>query len=188
MTRHLEMEHIVKDIQSFAARDFPEQEVWDYLSDTRVSPDSLSRYLSYCEERYTRHLIHKDADFELLVICWGSGHRAPIHGHEGELCWAPRRAWQAALLELSDRDRVPAPARARRRAHGRRGRVSGRAGGDPRRREPPGLRRGRRQPAPLLQTLQTQCDVYDSERGPKRRVSLVYDTIAGEPVAASEPG
>ncbi len=44
--------------------------------------------MSYSEDRYTRHLVHKDKDFELLVISWESGQKAPIHGHEGELCWA----------------------------------------------------------------------------------------------------
>ena len=38
-------------------------------------------------DKYTRHLIHKDDDFEILIMCWRPGHKAPIHGHEGEKCF-----------------------------------------------------------------------------------------------------
>ena len=88
MQRHVAVEEFLKDLKSFASRNFPKEEVDAYLTKTPLDPAALDQYTSYCEDRYTRHLIHKDEDFELLIICWTSGQGAPIHGHEGELCWA----------------------------------------------------------------------------------------------------
>ncbi|MGZ3459997.1 MAG: hypothetical protein ACXU86_16005, partial [Archangium sp.] len=33
--------------------------------------------------RYTRTLVYRDEDLEVLVLGWGRGARAPIHGHDG---------------------------------------------------------------------------------------------------------
>ena len=38
-------------------------------------------------DHYTRNLVHRDRQFELLVLCWGPGHETPIHNHEGQDCW-----------------------------------------------------------------------------------------------------
>ena len=58
------------------------------LADTRITPASLDPYVRFEPGRYTRHLVHKDQTVEVLVLCWARGACAPIHGHEGELCWA----------------------------------------------------------------------------------------------------
>lgn len=186
MARHLEMDRIVEDIKSFAARDFPEKEIWEYLSDTRVAPESLSRYLSYCEERYTRHLIHKDDDFELLVICWGSGHRAPIHGHEGELCWA--RVERGTLRFSNYRTVTESPVELELDGEPMDG-AAGFLDGPAEIHAVENLAEFGEDAASLhlYSKPYSECDVYDSVRGPKRRVALAYDTIAGEPVAASSP-
>ena len=58
----------------------------------RHAPDRTgldpASYLRFAADRYTRHLVFKSPAVELLVLCWARGSRAPIHGHEGELCWA----------------------------------------------------------------------------------------------------
>ena len=59
-----------------------------FLDAHLIDPDSLAPYLRFAPERYTRHLVFKSPAVELLVLCWPRGSRAPIHGHEGELCWA----------------------------------------------------------------------------------------------------
>lgn len=37
--------------------------------------------------RYTRNLIARRDDFELLLLCWGAGQESPIHNHEDQSCW-----------------------------------------------------------------------------------------------------
>ena len=39
------------------------------------------------DECYTRNLVHREEQFELLLLCWGAGQKSPIHNHEGQRCW-----------------------------------------------------------------------------------------------------
>ena len=59
MSCHVAMNKLLDDIKSFAERDSPREEIHIYLSETMVEPKALERYLSYCEDRYTRHLVYK---------------------------------------------------------------------------------------------------------------------------------
>ena len=49
--------------------------------------NELNNYCFYKDSKYARHLVHKEKDFEILIVCWKPGQAAPIHGHEGEKCW-----------------------------------------------------------------------------------------------------
>jgi predicted metal-dependent enzyme (double-stranded beta helix superfamily) len=64
------------------------EEVSSHLKQTKVSGHDLKKYSFILKDRYTRNLIYKDNDFELLLLCWAPKVFAPIHGHEGEKCWA----------------------------------------------------------------------------------------------------
>jgi cysteine dioxygenase len=56
---------------------------------------------------YTRNLIERNAEFELLLLCWGAGQSSPIHNHEGQNCWAA--VMQGPLEEV--RYRLTEPSR-----------------------------------------------------------------------------
>ena len=45
MNRHVAMNELVDDIKSFAERDFPEEDIHTYLSETLVAPKALERYV-----------------------------------------------------------------------------------------------------------------------------------------------
>lgn len=184
MTRFIDLERLVSELKDFAARGFPKKEIDDYLQGTLIEPAELERYLSYCDDRYTRHLVHKDEDFEILVLCWGSGQRAPIHGHEGELCWArvERGRLRFSSYRLASEEPVvlePACPP----IDGSIGFLDG----------PADIHTVENLPefgenAASLHVYSKpydECDVYDSVRGPRRRVRLLYDSIHGKPVASS---
>ncbi len=59
-----------------------------------VEPYALLR-----EGRYTRTLVYRDEDLEVLVLGWGRDARAPIHGHDGQECWLTTIAGE---LEVTD--------------------------------------------------------------------------------------
>jgi len=181
MQRRVAMDEVVSDIKSFATLGFPRERVDAYMAETLLSEESLNTYVCYDADRYTRHLIHKDEHFELLVICWGSGQKAPIHGHEGELCWA--RVERGRLRFSNYRVVSESPLAlepAGEPMDGSAGFVDGPAeihavdniasfGLDA-------------VSLHLYSKPYSQCDVYDSLTGPKRRVTLAYDSIHGEPV------
>lgn len=45
------------------------------------------RYALFDAEVYTRNLVARHADFEMLVLCWSAGQASPIHNHAGQHCW-----------------------------------------------------------------------------------------------------
>jgi predicted metal-dependent enzyme (double-stranded beta helix superfamily) len=83
----LEMEGLINELKKLSKHDFPISEVYDLLENTSLPKEEIEDYIQFDEEKYTRHLIHKDSSFELLLMCWRPGQKAPIHGHEGEKCF-----------------------------------------------------------------------------------------------------
>ena len=82
------MDSFIRSLKSFAKDDFPVKEVSNFISKTHVSMELLNMYSHFSKKKYTRNMIYKDPDFEILLICWSAGQMVPIHGHEGEKCWA----------------------------------------------------------------------------------------------------
>lgn len=179
MTRFVAMDRLVDDLKDFSARGFDPSAVRSYLEETLVAPESLQTYIHPCAEHYTRNLVHKDSDFELLVICWGAGQRAPIHGHEGELCFArvERGNLQFRNYEMVSEDPMELHLLGE-PLEGSPGFLDGPAdihsvenlpkfGG----------------PAVSFHVYSKpygECDIYESETGPRRRVKLSYDSLYGE--------
>ena len=184
MQRHVTVEELLTELKSFAARNFPREEVDAYLKQTLLDEGALDSCVSYAKDRYTRHLIHKDEEFELLIICWATGQRAPVHGHEGELCWARvergklRFSNYAIVSEEPLRlERVGEP------MDGSAGFLDGPA--EIHAVENPVAFGENATSLHLYSKPYSHCDVYDSLTGPRRRVSLAYDSIHGEPVTTS---
>jgi cysteine dioxygenase len=61
--------------------------VQDFLRRTSVSPESLSPYLRWDRQHYTRNLIDKTELYELVAICWEVGQASSIHNHRDQNCW-----------------------------------------------------------------------------------------------------
>lgn len=183
MKRYVAMDQLVGELKSFAAREFPKEDVDRYLTETLIEPGVLDKYVSYCEERYTRHLVHKDEDFELLVICWSSGQSAPIHGHEGELCWA--RVERGKLRFENFRVVSEEPLRLEMDGEPMDG-TEGFLDGPAEIHSVANLKEfgGNAASLHIYSKPYSECDVYDSESGPRRRVRLAYDSVQGEPVQA----
>ena len=74
-------------------RKFPEpafeytDEILRFLEATPVSPSSLTPYLSWDRQHYTRNLIEKTPLFELMAICWDVGQFSSVHNHLDQHCW-----------------------------------------------------------------------------------------------------
>ena len=81
------MDSFIKSLKSCAERDFPINEVSDLIIKSQFSNKLLDKYSHFNKKTYTRNMIYKDSNFEVLLICWSAGQMAPIHGHEGEKCW-----------------------------------------------------------------------------------------------------
>jgi NitT/TauT family transport system ATP-binding protein len=147
-----------------------------FLTTTQIEQASLAPYVRFEPHRYTRHLVHKDRDVEVLVLCWAAGARAPIHGHEGELCWA--RVERGCLRFTTYRAASDAPlplVALGSLVEGGPGHVDGPA--DIHAVENPAELRADAVTLHVYSRPYDECDLYDSVEGPMRRVRLQYDSI-----------
>src|SRR5947209_8175130 len=82
-------------IQDFVSelRKFPEAafettgQILDFLRSTTVSPDTLTPFLCWDGQHYTRNLIDKTPLYELIAICWEVGQCSSVHNHRYQNCW-----------------------------------------------------------------------------------------------------
>lgn len=78
---------LVGELCQISDEEFKCDNVYQFLSENPVDMDSLSSYIFWSRNFYTRNLIHKDERFELMVICWEKGQVSKIHNHADQMCW-----------------------------------------------------------------------------------------------------
>jgi len=86
-TQELELNQVIDRLYAFAKKNFPVEEITEFFRTTSIPLSQINPYLFFSPLKYTRHLVHRSADFELLYMCWSEGQKSPVHGHEGEKCW-----------------------------------------------------------------------------------------------------
>jgi NitT/TauT family transport system ATP-binding protein len=147
-----------------------------FLGATRIAPASLDGFVRFAPARYTRHLVHKDRNVEVLVLCWARGSSAPIHGHEGEFCWARVERGRLAFASYREASRVPLRLEP----------LDGTVEGGPGHVDGPADIHAVTNPADLGEDAVSvhvycrpydECDIYDVDEGAVRRVRLSYDSI-----------
>lgn len=170
------MARLVDEIVRLAAAGLDPGRMQELLASTLVEPASLDAYVRFARGRYTRHLVHKSAEVEILVLCWAEGSGSPIHGHEGELCWARVERGTLSFTDYREISRQP--------LHvtpvgppfvGGRGHVDGPA--DLHAVENPPALSGPAVSLHVYARPYDECDIYDLEEGTVRRVRLRYDSV-----------
>lgn len=58
----------------------------DRLTHLDITLEDVSDYVRFGEKYYSRNLVCEGKWYHLLVICWRSGQRSPIHNHAGSTC------------------------------------------------------------------------------------------------------
>jgi cysteine dioxygenase len=86
--KQVSVQDFVGQLRAFPAPAFDQtQELVTFLSNTIVAPDTLTPYLNWDRQHYTRNLIDKTALYELIAICWEVGQASSIHNHRDQNCW-----------------------------------------------------------------------------------------------------
>jgi len=85
--QELRLNQVIEQLNIFAQQNFPVDQVTEFFTTTTVSLLPINEHLFFSPLKYTRHLIYRSLDFELLYMCWSPGQKSPVHGHEGEKCW-----------------------------------------------------------------------------------------------------
>jgi len=56
-----------------------EKHVLDVMDHVKIPREEFERYYSWSDEEYTRNVLARNEDFEVLLICWEKGQSSPIH-------------------------------------------------------------------------------------------------------------
>jgi NitT/TauT family transport system ATP-binding protein len=101
------MTDFVREVRARCDGAIDPAEMSRFLAANRIEAASLDGFVRFAPGRYMRHLVHKDRDVEILVLCWARGSTAPIHGHEGEYCWARVERGRLAFASYREASRAP---------------------------------------------------------------------------------
>lgn len=77
----------VDGLRSFEAEPITRDRMLGYMQETAVDRSSLSPYVHFRGDMYTRNLVYRDDVLELMAVCWQPGQRTVIHTHNGQLGW-----------------------------------------------------------------------------------------------------
>jgi cysteine dioxygenase len=81
------IDEFAKRLASIPEAEFTHESVLQFLRENRVDKSTLTPYLYFSPEHYTRNLILRTDLFELIAICWDIGQKSPIHNHRDQRCW-----------------------------------------------------------------------------------------------------
>lgn len=56
------------------------------LRSAKVTRQDVEPFLRFGARGYVRNVVRRSEHFELLALCWRSGHCTPIHDHRGSSC------------------------------------------------------------------------------------------------------
>lgn len=77
----------VETLRSFEREPITRERILHFCQETEVERRSLERYAHFRSDAYTRNLIYRDEQLELMALCWSPGQRTVIHTHNGQLGW-----------------------------------------------------------------------------------------------------
>jgi cysteine dioxygenase len=87
-TKTAPIQRLVEELRQMPSAMFDDVEpLRRFLQDTPVDPESLSTYLNWDRQHYTRNLIDRTPLYELMAICWEVGQFSSVHNHRDQNCW-----------------------------------------------------------------------------------------------------
>lgn len=88
----------VETVRSFESEPITRDRMLHYLLETSVDRSSLEPYVHFRPGTYTRNLIHRDDQLEVMALCWSPGQRTVIHTHNGQLGWMSVESGALAVI------------------------------------------------------------------------------------------
>lgn len=83
----VKIENLIEGLRAFTDENFTCDNVYRFLAENPVEVETISKYLFWSEKFYTRNLIYKNEQFELMALCWNKGQMSKIHNHAEQMCW-----------------------------------------------------------------------------------------------------
>lgn len=88
MHARVSIDEFVRTLREFPSPAFDQtDQIRVFLQHSPVDESSLTPYLTWDRQHYTRNLIDKTALYELIAICWEVGQASSVHNHRDQNCW-----------------------------------------------------------------------------------------------------
>lgn len=88
LSKQVSIQDFVSELRKFPEKAFLRTaELEHFLKTLPVEPETLTPYLSWDRQHYTRNLIDKTSLYELIAICWEIGQASSVHNHREQNCW-----------------------------------------------------------------------------------------------------
>jgi cysteine dioxygenase len=82
------IENLVEQLRGMKEPVFGETEpLRRFLQQNPVEAESLTPFLTWDRQHYTRNLIDRTGLYELMAICWEVGQASSVHNHRDQNCW-----------------------------------------------------------------------------------------------------
>jgi len=87
-SKQVAIQDFVSQLKRFPESAFDRTDrIIEFLTHAPVAPDTLTPYLPWDRQHYTRNLIDKTPLYELIAICWEVGQISSVHNHRDQNCW-----------------------------------------------------------------------------------------------------
>jgi len=103
---HLSLDELMIEMVREPVSALSHERLMDLTHRLRLSDELVESCACFADDMYARNLVCRTPAFELLVLCWKSGHESTIHDHAGSL-----NAISVYRGELTSRIFVPAAGR-----------------------------------------------------------------------------
>ncbi|XP_063370850.1 cysteine dioxygenase type 1 [Cydia amplana] len=83
------LETLVEELHAIFSHDHVNvQDVQKLMLGYKSNPKDWKKYAKFDRFRYTRNLVDAgNGAFNIMILCWGAGHAAPIHDHADSHCF-----------------------------------------------------------------------------------------------------
>jgi cysteine dioxygenase len=87
-SRQFSIQDFVAELRKFPQSAFDRTDhIFHFLEKTQIASDTLTQYLTWDRQHYTRNLVDKTSLYELVAICWEVGQASSVHNHRDQNCW-----------------------------------------------------------------------------------------------------
>ncbi len=82
-----EITTIQRLLEELAHRKKSPMKVLDIMKATKIPTAEFEKYYSWDDANYTRNVLMRNEDIEVLLICWEKGQSSPIHDFNSQEAW-----------------------------------------------------------------------------------------------------
>jgi cysteine dioxygenase len=85
MSKITSLNQLIKALDKSKIGDFGEVLKRVSFSDKKV--EEIEELCIWNEKFYTRNLVNRTKNYELILLCWSENQSSPVHNHAGQHCW-----------------------------------------------------------------------------------------------------